>query len=448
MKEESGDWLLEPIPSRDGAPRDRFKHACALYGGFVYIFGGRNNSILSDFWRYTIERNEWEPLMCCDNSPEKLEGHSMVACKGVLYVFGGMLDSGFTQGKTPLWMYNIDSEAWVLNQTKETELEFAGPVNRKSHSAVVFDAGMYLYGGYLDLKGASEEFWFLNFDSMKWTCLPHGSCDSGPGPRYGHSSVVYKDAMYVFGGLVGMVEKNDFWAWNFYSQAWTVIKASSGPPKVMGHSSVVYEDFMLVFGGGKANDDPTSDLWRYQFCSQTWKKMTSKLPVSKTQHSLLGVGWCFQQGSKPCKLSPSNNFNQILKESQKQRPFPNPFQPQRSNKISGITTNGIEMKVFTQCPGLPQSGSKQTLSDNCATEVQTLIPKRETCFLNPTFYCPEEDEAIISTEFGRKYEDVTLQHKNVPHEELDAAPDLLLVGGKPFSSSSGISLWQMKLKKI
>lgn len=444
MKEESGDWLWEPIPPRSLAPCDRFKHACAMYGGFIYIFGGRNNTMLSDFWRYRIAYNEWEPLVCCEESPEKLEGHSMVAYQGVLYVFGGMLDSGFTQGKTPLWLYNIDSEGWTWRQTKDTELEFTGPMNRKGHSAVVFEAGMYVYGGYLDLKGASEEFWFLNFDSMKWTCLPPVSCDCGPGPRYGHSSVVYNDAMYVFGGLVGMVEKNDFWTWNFYSQVWSIIKSSSGPPKLMGHSSVVFEDCMLVFGGGKPNDSPSSHLWTFQFCSQTWKKISSKdvVPISKMYHSLLGVGSSFQQNIKFSNQS-KDHLNQMLKEGQQPRSTSNPFQIQRSNKVSTIT-NGIEMKIFTQCPGLSLSASKQTFSKYCATEGQTVLPEVETSFFNPMFGCPEENEDM--TGFPKKDDDVTVQQRNYSDVAVNHFPDvLLLIGGKPLAGCSSISLWQMKM---
>ncbi|XP_069080720.1 leucine-zipper-like transcriptional regulator 1 isoform X2 [Pleurodeles waltl] len=445
MKEESRDWLWEPIPQRAQAPCDRFKHACAMYGGFIYIFGGRNNTILSDFWRYRIEYNEWEPLVCCEKSPEKLEGHSMVAYQAVLYVFGGMLDSGFTQGKTPLWLYNIDSEGWTQSHTKDTERELTGPVNRKSHSAVVFEAGMYIYGGYLDLKGASEEFWFLNFDSMKWTRLPPGSCDCGPGPRYGHSSVVYKDAMYVFGGLVGMVEKNDFWTWNFYSQMWTIIKSSFRPPKVMGHSSVVFEDCMLVFGGGRPNDSATSHLWKFQFCSQSWKKISFKdvLPISQMYHSLLGVGLSFQQKIKFSNQS-KDDFNQMLKEGQQSRAPYNTFQTLRYNKVSNIT-NGIEMKIFTQCPGVPLSTSKQTFSKYCAIEGQAVLSEVETSFFNPMFGCPEDNEDM--TRYPIKDGDVTIQHRDYSDVPLKHFPDvLLLIGGKPLAGCSSISIWQMKME--
>ncbi|KAG7274559.1 hypothetical protein CRUP_018951 [Coryphaenoides rupestris] len=38
------------------------------------------------------------------------------------------------------------------------------PTNRKSHSAVVLGSSMFVYGGYIDMRGSSQEFWRLDFD--------------------------------------------------------------------------------------------------------------------------------------------------------------------------------------------------------------------------------------------------------------------------------------------
>ena len=41
------------------------------------------------------------------------------------------------------------------------------PTNRKSHSAVVFGSSMFVYGGYVDMRGSSQEFWRLDFGESK-----------------------------------------------------------------------------------------------------------------------------------------------------------------------------------------------------------------------------------------------------------------------------------------
>ncbi|XP_037998083.1 leucine-zipper-like transcriptional regulator 1 isoform X5 [Motacilla alba alba] len=205
-------------------PCDRYKHACAVCRGFVYLYGGHGSTTLRDFWRYHTVKNEWEMLDCSKDGPEELEEHSMVAYKGSLYIFGGMVDSAFTQGKTPLWIYDIDSARWTESCNEPAETESSAPANRKGHTAVVYHSSMYIYGGYFGIKGISQEFWEFRFDTGKWLCVSSPCHSSGPGARHGHSAVVYHTAMYLFGGLVGLTEQRDLWKWDFGSSSWSSIR--------------------------------------------------------------------------------------------------------------------------------------------------------------------------------------------------------------------------------
>ncbi|NXG00666.1 TEA3 protein, partial [Sakesphorus luctuosus] len=263
------DW--KSAPQKQPCPCDRYKHACVICRGFVYLHGGRNITSLRDFWRYSIVKNEWEMLDCSRDGPEELEEHSMVAYKGNLYIFGGMVDSASNQAKTPLWIYDIDSTRWTECRNVPAETESLAPANRKGHSAVVYHSSMYIYGGYFGIKGISQEFWTFHFDTRKWLCVSSPSHNTGPGPRHGHSTVVYRTGMYLFGGLMGLSEQKDLWKWDFVSSSWSNIRTSQGPPPVVGHASIVCKDSMLIFGGGISNSSPNNDLWKYQFHTQTWK---------------------------------------------------------------------------------------------------------------------------------------------------------------------------------
>ncbi|NXC18741.1 AFK kinase, partial [Corythaeola cristata] len=145
------------------------------------------------------------------------------------------------------------------------------PTNRKGHSAVVYHSSMYIYGGYFGIRGISQEFWTFHFDTRKWLCVSTPSHSTGPGPRHGHSAVVYHTGMYLFGGLMGLSEQKDLWKWDFLSSSWSNIRTSQGPPPVVGHASIVFKDSMLIFGGGISNSSPNDDLWKYHFDTQAWK---------------------------------------------------------------------------------------------------------------------------------------------------------------------------------
>lgn len=45
-----------------------------------------------------------------------------------------------------------------------------------------------------------------------------------PHPVANHTSVVYKDKMYLFGGSSGMCENQDFWSFDLHSNIWTLLK--------------------------------------------------------------------------------------------------------------------------------------------------------------------------------------------------------------------------------
>ncbi|XP_021435307.1 kelch domain-containing protein 3 isoform X2 [Oncorhynchus mykiss] len=135
--------------------------------------------------KYQILHNEWTELDCsCEVTPEELQEHLMVAHQ---------------------------------NQV---------PVNRKGQSAMVFSSAMYIYGGYIDMIGSSQEFWKLDFDTKLWTLLDCIQMEVGPGPRHSHSAMTVLDCMYLFGGLR---EQRDLWRWNSTCHSWSCLKAMSGP---------------------------------------------------------------------------------------------------------------------------------------------------------------------------------------------------------------------------
>ena len=44
---------------------------------------------------------------------------------------------------------------------------FQGPVNRRSHAAVLFEDAMYVWGGFIDLRGATNELWKYEFGEFR-----------------------------------------------------------------------------------------------------------------------------------------------------------------------------------------------------------------------------------------------------------------------------------------
>lgn len=395
---------------------------------------------------------EWERLDDSDDGPEELEEHTMVDYQGILYIFGGMVDSAFTQKKNPLWMYDTDSTKWMDRQLTAVEGEGCAPANRKGHSAIIYRGSMYVYGGYIDIKGASQEFWTLCLDTKQWSPVPVASDSSNPGPRHGHSAVVYGNGMYLFGGLMGLNEQKDFWKWDFISASWSNIKRSQGPPKTVGHSALIFEDSMLIFGGGVSNMRPSNILWKYHFPSQMWKKLSSPREPnlsSKTYHCTLGIGSGFQgtadssRMSLHCGLHPKEKrSSRLLAISKQHACFCEYIRHQPTYEIfSNEDSCEIEMKTFYQSQQEPESCLSQTTfcEELSANQVAGILSGKEKRL------CPSLSRKEVPVL------DHVEREAGLSPDSLDSSkssPVLFLIGGKPLTSSSAISFWQMKLGLI
>ncbi|XP_012733760.2 leucine-zipper-like transcriptional regulator 1 homolog [Fundulus heteroclitus] len=403
---QTSPCLWTPLPQSRLGPCDRYKHACCSYDGTVYVLGGRDSGCLGDFWKYSVVLDEWTRLSCTgEAAPEELEQHTMVAHKGFLYVFGGMWDSPFTGRRCPLWVFDTVNQKWVPCQGKTSSPQTQRPSNRKGHSAVVLGSAMLVYGGFMDIKGPVQEFWSLNLYTMAWSPLSgseRGS--SGPGPRHNHSAVAYQSDMFLFGGLKGLREQRDFWKWNSTNHTWTCLKP--GPPRLTGHAAVTYRDSMLLFGGGESHSSPNNGLWRYSFSSQSWSRVAS-LPGSdapgRIHHCCAGLGRSYEADTGSSSPAPDSK--------------PKHFR----NRCFPASQPDIEMETFSKGLSSPAPDARSETGSDCLTFDNKAFRKQWSC----------SDDPLLRQEHGDLL-------KNLP----DA---LLVLGGRPYSRHSPISIWSVTL---
>ncbi|KAK3543840.1 hypothetical protein QTP70_030077 [Hemibagrus guttatus] len=405
MSKKIGSCRWTSVPQSSPAPCDRYKHAICAYNGNVYMLGGRGKHSFKDFWKYNVVCNKWIRLDCdSDKAPDELEEHSMVPHQGVLYVFGGLRDSAYSDTKTPLWLFDTAKEHWFFIEEQSPLAQDVAPANKKGHSAIVLGSSMFIYGGYIDMRGTSQEFWRFDLgvsvlDSRLWSLL--SIAQVGPGPRHSHSAIAYEDYMYLYGGLQGLKEQRDLWRWSSFNHTWTCIRTFSGPSKLMGHSAVVYKDSMLLFGGGEIQTTPNNCLWNLNLATMMWEILPS-LPAStapcRIHHCCVGLGPKFQP-------TPPNN---------------------------------------TSSKDISMSKSKDNI----------FRPFKNKCFpSSPLKWQPEEDIELQTLSCLTYENQVAQGNRDSEHSENETEdtmqvlmPDLLLIfGGKPLKGQAAISVWKMTL---
>lgn len=208
---------------------------------------------------------------------------------------------------------------------------------------------------------------------------------------------------------------------------------------------------MLVFGGGISNSSPNDDLWKYHFHTQTWKKLSSTTKANfspKMYHCIVGIGVDFHTtldftNTLPSHWKSAQKDHHQLVTIPKHTRFCSYFRQQPAYRaFSNEERNAIEMKTFS-LPLEPagfcalQSTSEAQLDPNRATNIES--KDRSPCLFDSldrkTFAAAE----VMEEEEGTIAEDPTA----VNDVNCDANV-LLLIGGKPLSSFSEISFWQME----
>ncbi|DBA02158.1 TPA: hypothetical protein N0F65_004793 [Lagenidium giganteum] len=226
--------------------------------------------------------------------PTRRSGHSLSIVGSSGYLFGGC-DYSEPPGPTnDLYVLKINSSA----PCEWEKLKFPPavcPLPRWKHSATVVDNKIYVFGGFHNSSTRFNDLWVFNPITMDWTqpgvwketsappppqrasvagCGVRNPLSVCPAPRGGHSAVLIRRCIYVFGGYggtgYGRRDFDDLHMLRLEDMSWNkVTTKGKAPEKRAGHQACAVEDQMLVCGGWNSvaqfNDlhvfDTTTSSW-------------------------------------------------------------------------------------------------------------------------------------------------------------------------------------------
>ncbi len=148
-------------------------------------------SIYSALLSYSApESGQW--VMATPEAPfQGRSGHTGTVFKNRMWIIGGWNGNS---GLNDVW-YSRDGKTWICATRNAPFRE------RAAHTAIVFDNKLWIIGGLtydrekniIDLN----DVWYTS-DGAHWVCAaPHAGFTS----RGGHSSVVFRDRIWVIGGI-------------------------------------------------------------------------------------------------------------------------------------------------------------------------------------------------------------------------------------------------------
>lgn len=207
----------------------------------------------------------------------------------------------------------------------------------------------------------------------------------------------------------------------------------SGPSRLMGHSAVAYKDSMLLFGGGESQNSPNNCLWRYNFTTQTWGQVATlpgSSPPDKIHHCCAGLGPSYKSNTgTPCS---SSGLQSRLLDG-RVKPFKNKCFP------APLTFLGSEVAIELETFSPDKCYGRKTL-----TESSELVNSKE-CLMGNDAHRIENCLTFENKAFRRQCTDEDLLNEE-DRDMTQHLPDLMLVlGGRPCTGHSPISMWQMTL---
>jgi hypothetical protein len=318
---KTNDW--EPCLSvnRNAAPAPRYHHAAAVVDGgrYLVIHGGRGNhgtTALGDIVAYDTVTQEWavwySPNSVSPMAPENkhepstIYGHTMIANKQRLFIFGGRVGRANGSGDAPsndVYIFHWPSRTWKkrvhvaapkkTGVDKDDEIAAATyaatvPHKRLHHAACAHGDWMVVHGGEpsagsnaaMTSSDALADAWGFHFSSKRWIMI-HGGWTGDSAPRSRHALFSSGEAVLAVGGCTRMstsalAQRVD----SFLSVlpivdpqvngeailqttgAWSPVilgNSSCAPPSLRSFGAAMLDGFLYAFGGVASDTMPANN---------------------------------------------------------------------------------------------------------------------------------------------------------------------------------------------
>jgi len=222
------------------------QHSMVVIGDHMYVFVGETvlgmiNDLyeidtLGSFKKIALQGGD-------DDTPSARKNHTMVVIDDHMYIFGGH-NGDFC----PNDLYEIDT----LGSCKKIILQEDDdniPSPRYYHSMVAINNNMYIFGGHTSTGSVNDLYEIDTLGSCKKITLQGGDDDT-PSPRHSHTMVVIDDHMYIFGGDTILGKLNDLYKISTTGISKQIpLSGSDRPSGIKEHSMVAIGNYIYIYGG-------------------------------------------------------------------------------------------------------------------------------------------------------------------------------------------------------
>lgn len=182
-------------------PPARSAHGAAVYDNCLWIFAGYDgHTRLNDMWCIclTSAQPQWEKIDQNGDNPPTCCNFPVAVVDDSMYVFSGQSGAKITN---KLYQFRFKAREWVRIRTEHLVQASAPPQRRYGHTMVAYRRSLYVYGGAADGVYDNEVHCF-DVDSRTWRVIKPAEGSEVPSGRLFHSAAMWNNGMYVFGGTI------------------------------------------------------------------------------------------------------------------------------------------------------------------------------------------------------------------------------------------------------
>jgi N-acetylneuraminic acid mutarotase len=173
-----------------------------------------------------------------------------------MYILGGW--DGVGSNKNDFFKYNFETKEW-----SDVPYEGTPPPKLRSHSAVMYQDSMVVFGGYGDTHPVN--IYIFHFNTATWKEIEPPALERIPSGRSRFRMVYHEDSLWCFGGWDRKTHFNDLWQFLLNTCTWRHIDAAFELQGLSQHSLVIHKAWMYVYGGYSADSKaPHPDLYVYR----------------------------------------------------------------------------------------------------------------------------------------------------------------------------------------
>ena len=199
-------------------PKPRYGHSFTKVGAQYVLYGGVDNQKVDgqvmpkgDIYTCSIVKNKitWSKKTATGDIPLPRTQHLAVELDSQnLLIFGGIYSNKTRLNDVAI--LNVPTMTWkvppghtLLTDPKNEPSKINGPEPRASCAGCIYKDKLYVFGGLggtFYTKKVFNDLFELDLKTFKWTCVDYKNVGRPAEPRCGHSMFAANDMLYAYGG--------------------------------------------------------------------------------------------------------------------------------------------------------------------------------------------------------------------------------------------------------